>query len=396
MLFLNGLYGGAAARPAALRDVRHLLSGSQPTQIVAHQQPSVSNFINDGVTASLPYPTSFLRDAQLPFTTLLKAAWAAVLGEMSGEEDVVFGAVATGRQGLGAGEGVFMPATSIIPVRIELAERFFEAMSLLRDVHEEEVAAASYEHLGHTTAVQACTDWPAWTRFPSVVEHINTGNPNFPHETFVLQGEEGVKVDVGMIDTTADIADLWVVTKPPPTPDAPMSAGIYFCNTHIPHATAQTFLDRLVHWLSVLSRPTGSSAPTLSLDGTRILPLPLVEAADAGARKDAAAAAGGAANRLVVKAWDAVLAPHGVGADEMDLVTPWWSLRGAKDDAGGAQGIGGVAEVAAMLAVALEQGGLGEGGLSVVEVVEAAGMGGMGVLMEGKVGGVRVVEGVEG
>ena len=93
-------------------------------------------------TASLQ---SFARRHQLTLNTLAQAAWAIVLSRYSGEPDVVFGGVVSGRpadlEGVEAMAGVLV---NTLPVRVQVP-RDKPLVSWLKGIQSEQVEARQYE-----------------------------------------------------------------------------------------------------------------------------------------------------------------------------------------------------------------------------------------------------------
>lgn len=98
---------------------------------------------------------AFARERGLTVNTLLRGAWAIVLGRYSGRDDVVFGATVSGRPPELDGSlemvGLFI---NTIPVRVRL-QPDRAALEWLHDVQERQVAASPYE----STPLAAIQSW---------------------------------------------------------------------------------------------------------------------------------------------------------------------------------------------------------------------------------------------
>ena len=152
---------------------RSLLQGSWMTRVVDRDQPKYSGtdapMKNLTQTVKLPALTS----KDVTTATILKAAWALVLSQISGGNDVVFGGVISGRNAaVESVESIVAPCINIIPIRIRL-ESSWTALDLLRRIQNQQVAGMASESLGFRDIVQNCTDWPGWTYFATIVQHQN-------------------------------------------------------------------------------------------------------------------------------------------------------------------------------------------------------------------------------
>ena len=115
---------------------------------------------------------------QLPgsFTTatLVSCAWATVLSEFSGEEDVVYGHVVAGRTSdLPAVADVIGPCLNIIPVRATVRPHT-KPLSLLRAVQEQHLSLEGSDSVGLQDLVENCTaDWEPSGTLDSVLQYQN-------------------------------------------------------------------------------------------------------------------------------------------------------------------------------------------------------------------------------
>ncbi|MBB5959617.1 amino acid adenylation domain-containing protein/non-ribosomal peptide synthase protein (TIGR01720 family) [Saccharothrix tamanrassetensis] len=142
-------------RSAAAAAWRHALSGlTGPTRLAPvdpHRVPVVPQWITLTVPAEL---TSALHDQArrhgLTLNTIMQAAWAVLLGQLSGSRDVVFGAVVSGRPPHLAGvETMIGLFTNMVPVRVQLdpAETLIDMLTRLQ--HEQSRLTA-HQHLSLT------------------------------------------------------------------------------------------------------------------------------------------------------------------------------------------------------------------------------------------------------
>ena len=95
------------------------------------------------VTAALQ---SLSRRRQVTLNTIAQGAWALLLSHYSGERDVVFGAVVSGRDAELAGvESVLGPLANILPVRVKVVPGA-DLASWLRQLQSERIEPRQYEY----------------------------------------------------------------------------------------------------------------------------------------------------------------------------------------------------------------------------------------------------------
>lgn len=158
---------------------RTLLAGASMTRLVSHRCPRYSKPERRTVSREIVTPPQ--QGTHFTFATVLKAAWALVLAEISSCSDVVFGHVISGRNMSAEGldvDQVLGPCLNFIPVRVRLqaGERPHGARTvgdILRQVHDQHLAAIPFETFGMDKIVEHCTDWPLWTHFSTVVQYQN-------------------------------------------------------------------------------------------------------------------------------------------------------------------------------------------------------------------------------
>ena len=182
-----------------------LLRGSSMTHFVKREQPVyraadlTTSSVSPEIRRSIKVPS--LAAKNITAATILKAAWAVTLAQLSGKSDVVFGNLTSGRNIPMAGvESIVGPCVNIIPVRIKLEPKW-TVQELLRRVQNQQIASMSYESMGFRDVVQNCTDWPEWTYFSSVVQHQNIAR-DLPFQLGRTKYKAGM---IGMADTMADI-----------------------------------------------------------------------------------------------------------------------------------------------------------------------------------------------
>ncbi|MCE7003594.1 amino acid adenylation domain-containing protein [Kibdelosporangium philippinense] len=143
---------------AASRAWADALSGLDgPTLVAAEGAPSgLPSFVDTTLPASTTAAlTRTARDRGLTVNSVVQAAWALVLGEQTGREDVVFGATVSGRHPDVAGvESIVGMLINTVPARIRLSPTETLA-ELATRVQAEQAALLDHQHLGLADVQQA-------------------------------------------------------------------------------------------------------------------------------------------------------------------------------------------------------------------------------------------------
>ncbi|KAK3368413.1 non-ribosomal peptide synthetase [Podospora didyma] len=174
--FANYLRASAGSLTSAhYQHWKKLLDGSFMTEIVRRDGP---NYSRKAIASCLLKKTVHLppiETGHITTATVVKAAWAYVLAQLSTSSDVVFGHTISGRNAAVEGVGSMVgPCLNLLPVRV----RFFSesggtAKQLLHQIQDQQVANMPHEVLGFREIIRHCTDWPAWTYYTSTVQHHN-------------------------------------------------------------------------------------------------------------------------------------------------------------------------------------------------------------------------------
>lgn len=89
---------------------------------------------------------AFAREHRLTLNTVMQGAWALLLGRYSGEEDVVFGSVVSGRPAeLAGSESMVGMFINTLPVRVRLSPQA-SLLSWLKELQEQQLEARQYEY----------------------------------------------------------------------------------------------------------------------------------------------------------------------------------------------------------------------------------------------------------
>ncbi|KAK2685099.1 Enniatin synthetase [Fusarium oxysporum] len=108
-------------------------------------------------------PLQAIRSSIATQATVLNVASALVLSKESGSDEVVFGRIVSGRQGLPAiWQDIIGPCTNSVPVRARI-DAEANQQQLLRDMQDQYLRSLPYETLGFEDIKRNCTDWPKET-----------------------------------------------------------------------------------------------------------------------------------------------------------------------------------------------------------------------------------------
>ncbi|MFF1379057.1 amino acid adenylation domain-containing protein [Streptomyces sp. NPDC058308] len=142
------------------------LAGAEPTFIATPAVDTVPESATaafpESFVAHLPQPTTASLQAQarrlgVTLSTLVQCAWGVLLGRMTGQDDVVFGAVVSGRSPEIPGiEGMIGLFINTVPVRVRLNSEDTWA-DLATRVQDEQGALLPHQHLSLTDVQRAAS-----------------------------------------------------------------------------------------------------------------------------------------------------------------------------------------------------------------------------------------------
>ncbi|KAL8730727.1 MAG: hypothetical protein Q9181_004565, partial [Wetmoreana brouardii] len=246
---------------------RGILLGSSMSHIVRHSKPSYKHVINEKVSHTIPHTSVHAHG--ITFATLVKAAWAIVLAQLSRTSDVVFGYAVTGRNlPLNGVDKIVGDCNNAALARVRLDDAT-TVLELLRQIQDQSVSAMPYETVGQRQMVEKCTDWPRWTRYSSSVNHQNYAMAGA--NTFRL-GEADCTVSYK--DLEADRRDIQIYSYLPQNGEVRLEMA--FCNQALPTSTVELMLKKLGSVVQVLAADTRAPLPVLTeLESNSLLRLPL-------------------------------------------------------------------------------------------------------------------------
>ncbi|MFP5261321.1 MAG: amino acid adenylation domain-containing protein, partial [Blastocatellia bacterium] len=141
---------------------------------------------------------SFVRQHRLTLNTLVQGMWALLSGRYSGEQDVVFGVVVSGRaidlDGIESMMGLFI---NTLPLRVEVPAQT-ELLPWLKQIQERQMELQQYEH-SPLAQIQAWSDLPGGVPlFESILVF-----ENYPFDALMAEQGDSLRVhDVRSIELT--------------------------------------------------------------------------------------------------------------------------------------------------------------------------------------------------
>lgn len=157
---------GQSIRKESMRHWRKLLQGSQLTK--AFPDCAGASTVRVRMSSAAPQLSG-----NITMASLLSTSWAMLLSRLTGKTDVVFGHVVAGRNAKLTGvENLCAPCINLIPVRVHLPSDKSPSQ-ILNSTHEQFINLGEADSLGWKEIFKNCTDWPAGSRYNSVIQHQN-------------------------------------------------------------------------------------------------------------------------------------------------------------------------------------------------------------------------------
>ncbi|KAK0630903.1 hypothetical protein B0T17DRAFT_234637 [Bombardia bombarda] len=255
---------------------RAFLAESSMTNVVSHPSPPYLAMERRMISREIPTPPSPRQASNLTLATMLKAAWALVLAEVSGSTDVVFGHVISGRNISIAGvdiNEILGPCLNFIPVRVKLQEATGARTAvgdILQQVQDQQLVAIPFETFGMDKIVERCTNWPLWTRFSTIVQLQNLHGVEEALEDFDF---DGAHCRLTVFEGNDDPADILVLVRPKDG-GARLDVTLYYGavggqdpGSELTDPLSPEFvshmLDRLIANMEMISSASGFSQPPL-------------------------------------------------------------------------------------------------------------------------------------
>ncbi|KAL1846300.1 NRPS protein [Paecilomyces lecythidis] len=169
--FFKFMSYASSRRPQSIKYWAKLLQGSDLTVISPKLPPgNTQNPVPEPVLGEAQ--TGFLqRPDKITAATLVRTAWAVLLSRISGDSDIVYCQVVSGRNsGIPGVERIVGCCLNIVPTRVVLSSSPTVG-ELVCAVQEQLLEMGEADTLGFRDIVENCTNWPATTNFESMIHH---------------------------------------------------------------------------------------------------------------------------------------------------------------------------------------------------------------------------------
>jgi amino acid adenylation domain-containing protein len=125
------------------------------------------------VLASAEIDLPRLTGGKTTSATLASAAWALLLSQITGGQDLIYGYVVAGRNSAMQGvEKIVGPCLNVVPIRAKLSSLQTPAQ-LLHSITQQFIAIGEADSLGFKDIIENCTNWPAGVAFDTVIQFQN-------------------------------------------------------------------------------------------------------------------------------------------------------------------------------------------------------------------------------
>jgi amino acid adenylation domain-containing protein len=237
-----------------------LLVGSTITPFFIARKPHSlhSNYPQtQSATRATPLPRLTNTHNTITPATIVKAAWALVLGHISQNDDVVFGNLLSTRTSVDGLDGIDQlvgPCLNFVPVRLTLGQHS-TGFDLLRAVQQQYVTSLPHAAMGFRRIFEHCTNWPSVERFSSVLQYQNLD-------------ESMEKIQIGSADCTVDAyvpatdaADVWILVTPEGGHDHDVcEIKLHYSPSKISPQMVEAILDEFQNAIQFLSASMTESA----------------------------------------------------------------------------------------------------------------------------------------
>ncbi|KAF7558435.1 hypothetical protein G7046_g5711 [Stylonectria norvegica] len=238
------------------------LEGAKMTQVIAHSKPCLAT--SQVTTIQESVHLRLLEEHGMTVDTVVKAAWAVVLATFSNGNDVLFGEIVQGHN-IKLPETIDLasmvgPLENTIPVRVRFASRRSTPLGLLKHLQDQRSANRRFESLGILDLVPKCTEWPAWTKFSTVVHHDHRTQFRLDGSTTFNMGSTTFTYKTIQSDTRY-IPDLLVRS----TLEGPerVNLAIEFAESRVSKSLAEDALKLLIDTIRVLTDVNTATQPVL-------------------------------------------------------------------------------------------------------------------------------------
>ncbi|CRK07902.1 hypothetical protein BN1708_009770 [Verticillium longisporum] len=316
------VFAQTSNRESAMKHWASLLENAEMTRVVPRDAPAPLS--TSAKTIREKVSITSLSGLGITLDTVVKAAWAIVLANLSASGDVLFGEIVDGGQlRLADGSsvsGVVGPTGNTIPVRVRFGDAYCTPMDILQTIHGQRALVTSFENMDWRAVVENSPKIPLWTPFSTAVFHQPTEDKKQPTD-FKL-GNASCKLVV-QESPFRDLHDL-LVTSSLPSPTR-AEIALTFCENRIPRTFADETLKYLVSTIELLTsmsmmHPLIPSATDFATMRPQLpLPQPDFDAIQTQSSAGLPTDLHFAIQSVVATAWTKILDPHSLGVPEKQL-----------------------------------------------------------------------------
>ena len=307
-----------------------LLEGSAMTCVLSQSMPPIPSMESSTVTQQIPI--SVVQSLGFPFEVILKGAWSIVLSKLSGADDVVFGQFLETRDIRLANDrssrDVVGPLGNIIPVRTRHLSVSVSPYEYLKSIQTQHSTSVSHGGMEFMKIVRDCTSWPPWTRFATVVQHMD----KLEHDSLEEFSLGTAVCKLNRVEANYQHADILVRSMA--SNDTTIDMSLTVKDGRVPGSFAGEVMELLYATIALLaSTPARSSLSLELLDGYTMsrIPLPSPPQQDVRTTRPAQPVRpdqARAISSLIQAAWDSILSSRSVPPPKQ-RTTPFYKIWGS-------------------------------------------------------------------
>ena len=248
---------------------RDLLDGSTMPELSKVSKSNRQSTWSMEFTDKKTIPVSRSKGGGITISTIVNCAWAHVLAQYTGRNDVVFGETISGRNLVDSAisNNLVGCCASHVPLRVKLGDPGDHSiLELLHQVKEQQRSRIPHEGLGFRSIIRDCTDWIPSTRFTSIVNHrpdvakaaSDSDSMGFQISTFTSE-----------TNTLNSFYDLAVISG---EDDGLIRLSLGYSTTAFEPEMAQALLEDLANTVQVCMSAVASKSDMSALHGTQMMP----------------------------------------------------------------------------------------------------------------------------
>lgn len=253
---------------------RTLLDGSVMPELSAATRSDDQTPRPMAFTRSKQVPVSKLRGQGITTSAVLNCAWAHVLAQYTGTDDVVFGDTISGRNLVdpAISDTLVGCCATHVPMRVRFDGPGRRTVpDLLRQVRDQQHGRIPHEGLGFRAVIRDCTGWAPSTRFTSIVNH-RPGRPAAGGKPGSVAGE--IEFSFGTVTTEKQPLTTWydiaVISE---EGDGVTNLSLGYSTAAFEPETARALLDDLAETVNLMMNAGApGSDHQLVLHGTEAMP----------------------------------------------------------------------------------------------------------------------------